>query len=40
LLSGFAFQPKESVLQNFIALKNPSPRLALNPRSLVQWQAY
>jgi hypothetical protein len=32
--SGFTSHPKESVLRIFIALKNPSPRLGLNPRPL------
>jgi hypothetical protein len=31
---GFTSHPKEGVLRIFIALKNPSPRPALNPRSL------
>jgi hypothetical protein len=30
--SGFTSHPKEGVLQIFIALKNPSPWLGLNPR--------
>jgi hypothetical protein len=33
--SGFTSHPKEGVLWIFIALKNPSPRPALNPRPLV-----
>jgi hypothetical protein len=32
--SGFTFHPKEGVLRNFIALKNPSPRPGLNQRTL------
>jgi hypothetical protein len=32
--SGFTSLPKERVLRIFIALKNPSPRLGLNPRTL------
>jgi hypothetical protein len=32
--SGFTSHSKEGVVQNFIALKNPSPRLGLNPRAL------
>jgi hypothetical protein len=32
--SGFTSRPKEGVLLVFIALKNPSPRLGLNPRPL------
>jgi hypothetical protein len=31
--------PKEGVVRTFIAFKNPSPRLGLNPRTLIQWQA-
>jgi hypothetical protein len=30
--SSFTFHPKENVLQIFIVIKNPSPRLLLNPR--------
>jgi hypothetical protein len=32
--SGFTFHAKEGVLRIFIALKSPSPRSGLNPRSL------
>jgi hypothetical protein len=32
--SGFTFLPKEGALRIFIALKNPSPRPGLNPRTL------
>jgi hypothetical protein len=32
--SGFTSRPKEGVLRIFIALKNPSPRPVLNPRTL------
>jgi hypothetical protein len=32
--SGFSSHPKEDVLRIFIALRNPSPRPALNPRTL------
>jgi hypothetical protein len=32
--SRFTSHPKEGVLRIFIALKNPSPRPGLNPRSL------
>jgi hypothetical protein len=33
---GFNFVPKEGVLRIFVALKNLSPRLGLNPRTLGQ----
>jgi hypothetical protein len=32
--SGFTSHPKEDVLRIFIALKNPSPRPDMNPRTL------
>jgi hypothetical protein len=32
--SGFTFHPKEGVLRIFIVLKNPSPRLGMNPQPL------